>query len=542
MHLKIIHPNTEPNSYQASLVRAALSCHPLGGILCDALSDSEHFAGHTDLAIPLNWGQESLQSVIPYDKKLSLSIPKGEKTKQTHFVISDGRFATRVNPDLLKKVIAASKADVLAINITPPLAAYRENYRFAPDNQIAGCRRLYSDIANHAEMSKHWPHLLIFKNDTIAKILKDGNLPLDFDEVIHACSRNDLQVSAINVGGTILDLETEKGLMSLLMAKMRTIDPPVVSTDCHVAEDARLVGKVFIGKNVTIGSKAIVIGPAIIGDNVTISDSAVINTCVIGNDVTIPTGQVIQYRLVADSSFDWTCLAADKDRLTEEPFEEFDIEECGSKKFSTWRRFSYPIFLKRGLDVVFSAAVLALVAPLFPLVAIALKINSPGPLFYGARRQGLGGKEFSCLKFRTMIVDAEKMQANLRIVNHVDGPQFKMDDDPRISKVGKFLRDTCIDEIPQFINVFKGEMSVVGPRPSPEAENTLCPSWRDIRLSVRPGITGLWQVCRTREPSRDFQEWIHYDTKYVRNISLKNDIVISWKTAMQLISAFVKQF
>jgi lipopolysaccharide/colanic/teichoic acid biosynthesis glycosyltransferase len=117
-----------------------------------------------------------------------------------------------------------------------------------------------------------------------------------------------------------------------------------------------------------------------------------------------------------------------------------------------------------------------------------------------------------------------------------------MADDPRISVIGRFLRDTYIDELPQFFNVLIGQMSVVGPRPSPEAENTLCPSWRDARLSVRPGVTGLWQICRTREPMRDFQEWIHYDTRYVRNLSLKLDLWICWLTAMRMVRNFVKQF
>ena len=134
------------------------------------------------------------------------------------------------------------------------------------------------------------------------------------------------------------------------------------------------------------------------------------------------------------------------------------------------------------------------------------------------------------------------MQEKLRAVNDIDGPQFKMDDDPRINAVGKFLRETCIDEIPQFFNVLRGQMSVVGPRPSPESENTLCPQWRDTRLSVRPGITGLWQVCRTREPAKDFQEWIQYDTKYVKEISFKKDIWICLQTAKHMVKEFLKQF
>jgi len=180
--------------------------------------------------------------------------------------------------------------------------------------------------------------------------------------------------------------------------------------------------------------------------------------------------------------------------------------------------------------------------PFFPVIALAIKLNSPGPVFYRARRQGLGGKEFDCLKFRSMVTTAEGMQEKLRVVNQVDGPQFKMENDPRVSTVGRFLRETNLDEIPQFINVLRGEMSVIGPRPSPEHENASCPDWRYARLSVRPGITGLWQICRTRQEGRDFQEWVHYDTEYVRKLSLRLDLWIFWKTARQLINGFVDWF
>jgi lipopolysaccharide/colanic/teichoic acid biosynthesis glycosyltransferase len=186
--------------------------------------------------------------------------------------------------------------------------------------------------------------------------------------------------------------------------------------------------------------------------------------------------------------------------------------------------------------------VLILFAPVLILVALAIKLTSPGPVFYKDKRQGLHGKEFDCLKFRTMILGADKIQDILRIVSQVDGPQFKIADDPRINTVGWFLRETYIDEIPQFINVMLGQMSIVGPRPSPKSENTLCPFWRDARLSVRPGITGLWQIYRTRQPMKDFQEWIHYDIEYVRNLSLRMDLSICWKTAMKLLGNFIDQF
>ncbi|MCE5187085.1 MAG: sugar transferase [Planctomycetaceae bacterium] len=203
---------------------------------------------------------------------------------------------------------------------------------------------------------------------------------------------------------------------------------------------------------------------------------------------------------------------------------------------------SYARLGKRLFDLVVSSCILLGLLPLLLAVALLVKLTSPGPVLYGARRQGLHGRAFDCLKFRTMIVSADTFQDRLRAVNQVDGPQFKIENDPRISGIGKFLRDTCIDELPQFLNVLAGQMSVVGPRPSPVAENECCPSWRDARLSVRPGITGLWQVCRTRRNSMDFQEWVYYDTKYVKNLSFFTDLVICFKTAQKLIGNLLDQF
>jgi lipopolysaccharide/colanic/teichoic acid biosynthesis glycosyltransferase len=170
-------------------------------------------------------------------------------------------------------------------------------------------------------------------------------------------------------------------------------------------------------------------------------------------------------------------------------------------------------------------------------VALAIKLNSPnGPIFYGAIRQGRGGKNFRCWKFRTMSPDAEQKQAELRAQNQNEvgeGPQFKMKNDPRIFRVGRWLRKLNIDELPQFWNVLIGQMSIVGPRPSPEKENQICPAWREARLSVRPGITGLWQVMRKRDRDEtDFQEWIYYDVQYIKKQSLWMDIKIIGRTLL----------
>ncbi len=185
---------------------------------------------------------------------------------------------------------------------------------------------------------------------------------------------------------------------------------------------------------------------------------------------------------------------------------------------------------KRVFDVLFALVVLALTLPFYPLIMLAIWLEDGWPLFFAHRRETLGGREFPCLKFRSMRRDAESNKAELRARNVADGPQFFVKDDPRSTRVGRFLRATQLDEIPQFWNVLFGHMSVVGPRPSPRRENQYCPAWREARLSVRPGVTGLWQIRRTREAGRDFQEWIKYDLEYVERMSWRFDLWIIWRT------------
>ncbi len=185
---------------------------------------------------------------------------------------------------------------------------------------------------------------------------------------------------------------------------------------------------------------------------------------------------------------------------------------------------------KRAFDLAFAAAAILVTLPLYPLVMLAILFEDGRPFFFGHPRETAGGREFLCWKFRSMRKDADAVKRALMEKNQVDGPQFYMKNDPRLTRVGRLIRRLNIDELPQFWNVLKGDMSVVGPRPSPNRENQFCPSWREARLSVRPGITGLWQIMRTRRPGMDFQEWIKYDLEYVERFGLRNDLSIICQT------------
>ena len=190
---------------------------------------------------------------------------------------------------------------------------------------------------------------------------------------------------------------------------------------------------------------------------------------------------------------------------------------------------------KRVFDLLFIALSLVFVLPIFPIILLAIYLEDGRPFFFVHWRETLGGRQFPCLKFRSMYRNAENSKSDLSTHNEVDGPQFYIRKDPRLTRVGQILRKFHLDELPQFFNVLAGHMSVVGPRPSPFDENQYSPTWREARLSVLPGITGLWQVMRTRQEGLDFQEWIKFDIKYVETASLKLDLWILWKTFTHII-------
>ena len=182
--------------------------------------------------------------------------------------------------------------------------------------------------------------------------------------------------------------------------------------------------------------------------------------------------------------------------------------------------------MKRLLDILCSFLLLVISIPLFFIIAILIKIDSKGPVFFLQKRCGKDGREFNMYKFRTMVKDAETLKKRLK--NEMDGPMFKLKNDPRITRLGRILRKLSLDELPQLLNVLKGEMSLVGPRPLADEEMVGDDIWREIRLSVRPGMTGLWQIMG--RDSGKFSDWITYDTEYVQKRSLFMDIKILFLT------------
>ena len=185
--------------------------------------------------------------------------------------------------------------------------------------------------------------------------------------------------------------------------------------------------------------------------------------------------------------------------------------------------------LKRAFDIAVCLAVMPLVAPVLLICAIAIRLDSPGPILFTQQRTGQHGVRFGMYKFRTMVQNAEALKASLMHLNILPPPDFKIIDDPRITRVGRFLRKTSLDEVPQIFNVLRGEMSLVGPRPTSFAASTY-DLWHTERLEAVPGVTGLWQVKERNAAT--FDERLRLDVEYLQRISLGLDLKILWWTVV----------
>lgn len=544
MELVVLHSEKAASTSGGNFLHFAFSNELTGSVVIKGLKSSQGFSkGQKLLALPSQWqvNSDAFKDVVFYDDdQFALQDKLCSTKREKWFVLSDGRFATSVDCKKVLQIADALDSDIIAVNVDPQLAAYCEKARVTPLSSLVGFSRWYCDSVSPSAIPKSLPHHLFIKSEVLGHLLPNGRLPLSFEAILSRCNRNSLSINSISVGGQVVDLDTEPGLISFVTG---------VLDNCKALRDTRkktvIRGSVLTGENVNIAKNVKILGSSILENDVTVAEGAVINNSVIASGVTVESSEIIsncvltkercrQMAMMGSANFESKAVRLSLSKG-------FDVLEKESV-FRTWPLFSYPRLFKRIIDFFGSLTVLIFFAPVFPVIALMIKLTSRGPIFYKSCRQGFYGKPINVLKFRTMIENAESMQEKLRVVNEVDGPQFKMVHDPRISRVGRFLRDTCLDEIPQFINVLLGQMSIVGPRPSPASENSQCPSWRDARLSARPGITGLWQVSRTRRQSRDFQEWVYYDTEYIRNISFKNDLWICFKTAMKILNDLIDQF
>lgn len=206
--------------------------------------------------------------------------------------------------------------------------------------------------------------------------------------------------------------------------------------------------------------------------------------------------------------------------------------EIAGLKFLTFINVPHSTFalgVKKIMDIFGSLLGIIILSPLLIVLSILIRLSSPGPAIYKQPRVGLRGRQFELYKFRTMVANADELRKELEELNEADGPAFKIADDPRVTKVGKFMRKSGLDELPQLFNILKGEMSLIGPRPPLPEETTQYERWQLRRLSVKPGLSCFWQVKPDRN-SIKFEKWMELDLAYIDNWSLRLDFVILMKT------------
>ncbi|MFZ0033562.1 MAG: sugar transferase, partial [Sedimentisphaerales bacterium] len=446
-----------------NLLRLAVCSEQLANIILSCLNGNR--SNNETIAIPQPWVSQTTKNksgIIYYKDKVPVSFGGTSQLKAKQwFIVSDGGFVTRIDHQWLCKVLAQLRADVVAVNVSPQLQAGYEKVLVNSQRKLVGFRRFYNDLAQPTSIPDDWPHHLFVKADILNKLLVDDALPLSFTEFISNCFSNLLTVRGLNIGGTVLDLGTEEGLLGFLATRLNFsaknhhnpnngYQKEILDRDgIEISPGARLFGKILFGQDVSIGPNAIIVGPTIIGNGVKIAKGAVVRASIVGSGVSVPTNGIVQNRvLINGQKLQKRTIQAKTNCMVVTTNGIAAYKNSCADNFRIWPRFSYARRFKRVADYFAAIIVLILFAPIMPFIALAIKLNSSGPVFFKDKRQGLHGKEFHCLKFRTMTVGADRIQDKLRVVNQTDGPQFKIEDDPRVNTVGRFLRDTYIDEIP----------------------------------------------------------------------------------------------
>jgi lipopolysaccharide/colanic/teichoic acid biosynthesis glycosyltransferase len=422
-----------------------------------------------------------------------------------------------------------------------PIAGTKERVSFDAHGQVRGIQRHYEQAT--------WPFIAGIAATVVPSacgLLADGLVPRSLGELRHMLAARGVPSRDVPIEGGAIDLGEEGGMLAaneLVVLKATaarsgpvSAAPLLVGGRHSIHATARLVGPIVVHAGACIEEHATILGPAVIGAGARIARGAVVAHATIGPDCFVPSGRIVRDRAWFESEGgDVTCpvdrpamsYAERLARLSVDRHEDHDRDQEPSGRRRHLR-------LKRALDITVAAFSLAILTPLFVLVAVVIWLESKGPIFYGDKREGLRGRAFGCLKFRTMYTGAHLAQRDLNALDQTDGPHFKVERDPRVTRVGRFLRATNLDEIPQLLNVLLGQMSLVGPRPSPFRENQICIPWREARLSVRPGVTGFWQVCRHDRAAGDFHQWIEYDLLYVQYLSFWLDVKILAATVLTL--------
>ena len=423
----------------------------------------------------------------------------------------------------------------------PSVAGTKEHLNLDGRGQVRNVHRYYEPA--------NWPFIVGVAASVVpvsGNIIPIELIPTSLVELRRQLVLRGMSSRDVLIKGGAFDLTTEHGLLEAMersVLKAANADHAARRTSTvrlgsghAIHPSARLLGPVLIHPNVRIDARATIVGPALLGEGCHVSADTVVAHALLGKQSRVPRGLVLRDRAwfagVEDGvsegqesgmpphAEERTSFRVDLDRPgVKAP------EEVPNRRYLSW---------KRAFDATLAGVALIVLSPLFLVVGALVWLESKGPVFFSDEREGAGGRSFRCLKFRTMRKGTNERQHELKNRNHADGPHFKVTSDPRITTLGRVLRATNVDELPQLVNVLLGDMSLVGPRPSPFHENQVCVPWRQGRLSVRPGITGLWQICRRDRASGDFHQWIEYDLLYVQHMSMLLDLKILAATCMTL--------
>ena len=461
-------------------------------------------------------------------------------------LVTDGCALVGIQPEHLSSQLRElSDCDAALICADQVAGGYREEAVVDRDGRVTAITRRYPTDLARGPLEVEQYHMLIVRRGTLRRLF-NGQMSCNFAALCDGLARAGVEPRRMVVPARAYRLMVDDDVLRFqadVVARCRGVLPsrvrqaglePVFPTDgsVFIADSAVVHGPIVLGKDVRILSEATVLGPCTIGDGAVIGRGCLVRNSVVLPGVSVPDAARVEFRIVQppDAALVNASPGPSRGHLAGAgpvvPLRSDgavgDVAPLGSRSYR---------FCKRVMDIAIAVTVLLLCLPIFAIVAVVIKIDSRGPFFYIAPRQTRGGRKFGCIKFRTMVPNAKELEEQLKDQNVVDGLHIEILDDPRMTRIGSFLRRTNIDELPQFINVLVGDMSIVGPRPSPDNENRLCPAWREARLAVLAGITGLWQICRSSgRGDDDFQQWIYYDTEYVRYQSLWLDIRILLKT------------
>lgn len=491
--------------------------------------------------------ERSLTAVCPTARIMRSPEEFGEVFARTElsdaFLLVDPRCLVLGDSELARLVSEYSAEPRVAHSLVAfdAFEGSKEHVSFDHAGQIRGIQRFYDQTTS----------VIAGISATIVPAasgaLGNGQFPRSLAELPQILARRGVPGRDIPVQGGVIDLSTEHGMLAAnerfalkATAALKKGDaagkPISVGGGQSIHPDARLVGPVVVHAGVCIEDGATILGPATIGAGARIASGAIVAHATICAGCVVSSGEIVRDRVWLGPE---SGAAAPNERPSpsyDERLARLSIEPPEVTQAVSQQSFGHrcQLFLKRALDVTAASIGLALLSPVLLINGAAVWLESGGPIFFGDKREGMGGRVFRCWKFRTMFTGAHLAQLELNTLDHTDGPHFKCDRDPRVTRVGRVLRALNMDELPQLFNVLMGQMSLVGPRPSPFRENQVCVPWREARLSVRPGITGFWQVCRHDRSAGDFHQWIEYDLLYVQHLSFWLDLKILTATFVTL--------